>query len=164
MSDVNNQCTACGAVLQPMARVCSKCGMAQNASAANPWGQTTQAPQYGQPTYGAPPMGAPQTYFTPGAAPTQTNSLAIASLVLSLVYLCGIGSILAVIFGIKARREIRASGGAQNGDGLALAGTIIGALGIVASVFLFLIMSITFLGTTASTKYEPVPSVIIAPR
>ena len=48
------------------------------------------------------------------ASATRTNGLAIASLVLSLTVFL-IGPILAIIFGLIARREVRKS----NGDGLA---------------------------------------------
>ena len=97
-------------------------------------------PPHQQPGYWAPPPppvsampGMPypgSTPYPPGAA-TPTNGLAIASLVLSIVWLAGLGSVLAVIFGIVARRQIRASGGRQGGDGLALAGLLIGILGLL---------------------------------
>jgi hypothetical protein len=45
-----------------------------------------------------------------------------------------IGSILAIVFGIVARRQIRESRGAQGGDGLALAGVIVGIVQLVLSV------------------------------
>ena len=56
-----------------------------------------------------------------------TNGLSIASLVLGIVWFLGIGSVLAVIFGFVARRQIRASGGRQTGEGMALAGIILGS-------------------------------------
>jgi hypothetical protein len=56
-------------------------------------------------------------------APSSTNGLAIASLVLGLVGLCVTG-IPAVITGHIARSQIKRTG--QSGDGLALAGLIIG--------------------------------------
>lgn len=62
-----------------------------------------------------------------------TNGLAVASLVLAIVGILGIGAILAIIFGIVARRQIRESGGAQTGEGLALAGIIVGICQIVLS-------------------------------
>jgi hypothetical protein len=52
--------------------------------------------------------------------------MAIASFVLSIVGLLGVGSVLGIILGAKARGQIRASRGAQRGDALALAGIIIG--------------------------------------
>jgi len=65
--------------------------------------------------------------------------MAIASLVLSIAgLLCGFTPILGVIFGFVARRQIRNSGGIQTGDGLAIAGIIIGfillALAILVGV------------------------------
>jgi type II secretory pathway pseudopilin PulG len=74
----------------------------------------------------------PVPYAPGGAKPT--NGLAIASLVLSIIWLAGLGSVLAVIFGIVARRQIRASGGRQGGEGLALAGALIGVVGILGLV------------------------------
>ena len=91
-----------------------------------------------------------------GYVQQQTNGLAIASLVLSLVGLCGIGSILAIIFGTRARREIRNSQGAQGGDGLALAGIIIGWIGLVVLVLWVLLVGVTMLGRTAQPQYTPV--------
>jgi hypothetical protein len=44
---------------------------------------------------------------------------------------CGIGSILAVIFGHVARGQIKRSNGTQTGSGMALAGLILGYIGIV---------------------------------
>ena len=77
-----------------------------------------------------PPSGYPPSMGGPPMMPRPivqtTNGSAVASLVLSVVGLCGIGSLLGIIFGHRARREIRQSGGYQGGDGLALAGIIIG--------------------------------------
>ncbi len=78
-----------------------------------------------------------------------TNNWAVISLVLSIVAFpvtcCGIvfppagcvafiPAILAVVLGFIARREIRESGGAQTGDGLALTGIVLGAVLIVVLV------------------------------
>jgi Domain of unknown function (DUF4190) len=67
---------------------------------------------------------------------TSTNALAIISLIFGIVsiptafcYGCGIiFAIVAIITGLIARSQIKQSGGRQGGDGLALAGLIIGAL------------------------------------
>ena len=83
------------------------------------------------PGYGFPPPG-PGYGYTPVST---TNGLAIASLVCSFFFwLSGIGSVLAIIFGFIARSQIRRSGGAQQGAGLALAGIIIGFVGIVIGI------------------------------
>src|SRR5947208_3913991 len=71
---------------------------------------------------GAVPPPAP---YAPMYIEQRTNGYAIASLVLSIVG-AGVGSILGIIFGYKARREIDASNGAQIGRGLAVAGIVVG--------------------------------------
>jgi hypothetical protein len=63
-------------------------------------------------------------------APKSTNGLAIASLVLGLVWVFWINSILALIFGYVALGQIRDSGGTQGGRGLAIAGVVLGWVGI----------------------------------
>lgn len=75
-----------------------------------------------------------------------TNSFAVASLVCGILgwsLLPFLGSIAAVIFGHMARTKIRQSAGAEGGDGLAVAGLVLGwisiglwLLGIIA-FFLF---------------------------
>jgi|GEM_PF-1821236 len=65
-----------------------------------------------------------------------TNAWAIVSLVASILSwlgLFGIGGIVGIIAGLIARSEIVNSHGTQTGDGLALAGIIIGAINLVAS-------------------------------
>ena len=47
---------------------------------------------------------------------------------------CGVGAILALVFGYKARREIDASGGMQKGRGMAVAGIVLGWVWIVLLV------------------------------
>ena len=48
--------------------------------------------------------------------------MAVASLVLGIVWLGGIGALLALIFGIISKRRIEASNGAEEGRGMAIAG------------------------------------------
>jgi len=67
----------------------------------------------------------------------RTSTLAIVSLifgVLGWTFLFVIGHIVAVITGHLARREIRDSNGALQGDGLALAGMVLGYIGLLAVV------------------------------
>ncbi len=61
----------------------------------------------------------------------RTSGLAVASLVLGLLWLCGIGSLLATIFGAVALSQISRSNGTVTGKGLALAGLILGTLGML---------------------------------
>ena len=75
------------------------------------------------------PSRSPEPTFSSGNS-TGTNGYAIASLVLGIVWMFGLGSILAVIFGFMARRQIDESGGRQGGGGLAVAGIVLGFVGI----------------------------------
>lgn len=61
---------------------------------------------------------------------TRTNGLAIASLVLGIVWLWWIGSILAVILGHVALGQIGRSDGTESGRGLAVAGLVLGWIGV----------------------------------
>lgn len=75
------------------------------------------------------------------AASNETSGYAIASLVLGLAWLGGLASVLALIFGYQARADIRASRGRVSGGGMALAGIVLGWVGIAimaVSVLLFL--------------------------
>ena len=56
--------------------------------------------------------------------------MAIASLVLGILWLFWIGSILAVIFGHTALHNIHKSNGRQDSKGIAQAGLILGWIGI----------------------------------
>jgi hypothetical protein len=55
--------------------------------------------------------------------------LSIAGLPLICCWIGIVGSVLGIVFGVIARRKIRESGGMLTGDGLALAGMIIGIVG-----------------------------------
>ncbi|MGH3427192.1 MAG: DUF4190 domain-containing protein [Pseudonocardiaceae bacterium] len=86
----------------------------------------------------AQPPGYPHAYGYPGY-PMQrpTNGFAIASLVLGIVWLWWIGSILALIFGYVARKQIRERG--EGGNGLAIAGIVLGWVGIGVFALFFII-------------------------
>ena len=119
-----------------------------------PYGQTQphqspygQQPSYGlQPPYGQPPYGQQPPY---GGYPPQvnyvpaTNGFAIASLVLGILWIYWIGSILALIFGYVAKRQIRERG--ESGGGMATAGIVLGWIGIAV-----LVLGIIGLGIGAS--------------
>jgi Domain of unknown function (DUF4190) len=87
---------------------------------------------------GARYSGAPQYVERVQVQSGATSGAAIASLVLSIVWIGGLGSLLAVIFGLSARGDIRRSNGRVSGDGLAIAGLIIGIVGLVGSIFFYI--------------------------
>lgn len=96
-------------------------------------------PSYSQPGY--PQPGYPQPY-DPYRAATRpgTNGMAIASLVTSLCgpLTCGLSAIVGVILGFIAMNQVKET--KQEGHGLALAGTIVGAVMIVGALGYVLLM------------------------
>ena len=108
----------------------------------NPAGLPYQPPpQQGYPQYQQPGPGYGQQPYGYGAAPQQTNGMAIASLVLGILWLYWLGSLLALIFGFVAKKQIRESGGRQSGGGLATAGLVLGWIG-AATFALFVVFLI----------------------
>jgi hypothetical protein len=59
-----------------------------------------------------------------------TNGMAVASLVLGICFCFGLTGILAVVLGNLALNRIDASQGAEKGRGLAIAGIVLGWVGI----------------------------------
>ncbi len=113
------------------------------------------------PPQGYPPPG--QGYPPPpGAAYPQavgTNGMAIASLVCSLLgWLCGVGPILGIIFGVLALNKIKETG--QGGRGLAIAGIAIGAVLIVFGV-IGGILSLVSGGFEEHHHYSGAPAVVL---
>lgn len=85
-----------------------------------------------QPDHGVP---------APTPAPRTTNGFAVASLVLGIVFIGGIGSILALIFGYIARNQIDESNSIEGGRGMAIAGIVLGwvGLGLVALMIVLML-------------------------
>jgi uncharacterized protein DUF4190 len=103
-------------------------------------------PPPGYPPPGYPPAGYPPPGYPPGAWPgygpgSSTNGFAVASLVTALIgwIPCGLGSVLAIIFGFVARDQIRRSQGRQQGAGMATAGIVIGFVAIAFWLIIFVI-------------------------
>jgi uncharacterized protein DUF4190 len=94
-----------------------------------------------QPPPTPPASGGPGSY-TP--ATSTTNGLAVASLVSSIAgfVICGIGFIVGVVLGYIAKNQIDQSGGRQQGRGMAVAGIIIGWVGIGLGLFVLVIVII----------------------
>ena len=71
----------------------------------------------------------------------KNNGLTVASLICSCfgVVLFTLPCILGVIFGFVAGSQIRRSHGAQKGDGLALAGIIVGFAGIALVILIVVV-------------------------
>jgi hypothetical protein len=85
---------------------------------------------------------APHSYPPPQATQS-TNGYAVAALVLGitgLVIVPLIGSVLALVFGYMARSEIDRSGGTQGGRGLAVAGIVLGWVGVFFGFLVVLLL------------------------
>jgi len=70
--------------------------------------------------------------------PVETSALAIVSLVfgiLAWVALPLIGAVIAIVTGHMARSEIQAAYGDLQGDGMAVAGLVLGYLNLVIAMF-----------------------------
>jgi hypothetical protein len=65
--------------------------------------------------------------------------MAVASLVLGILWMWGLGALLAVIFGYRARNEIDRSNGWITGRGMATAGIVLGWIGIAGVALLALL-------------------------
>ncbi|HWS57007.1 MAG TPA: DUF4190 domain-containing protein [Actinotalea sp.] len=123
-------------------------------AAGQPYGQPAPQP-YGQPApYGQPmpqpyAQGYPQQGYAYGA-PQTNNSLAIVSLIAGIVGLTVvpfIGSIVAVITGHMAKKQIAQTG--EGGGGLATGGLVTGYIGIALSI-IAIIAIIAFWGLFAA--------------
>ncbi|HEY2564403.1 MAG TPA: DUF4190 domain-containing protein [Acidimicrobiales bacterium] len=123
---------------------------------------TAPASGYATPGYTAtppvaPPPGGyayPPGGYQPGLPSAKYSGLAIASLVLSIIWLGGIGAILAVIFAIISMRQIAASHGRIRGRGLSIAGLVIGIIGIIGAALTWAVVA--WVGTNAHHVTVPV--------
>jgi len=80
----------------------------------------------------------------------KTNGLAIASMVLGIVWIYGIGAVLALIFGYQAKAQIDRSGGREAGRGMAIAGIVLGWIGIAGILLMILLFAVA---ATESSSY-----------
>jgi Domain of unknown function (DUF4190) len=104
-------------------------------------------PPPGYPPPGYPPPGyAPAGYPPPGYPGTAirpTNTMAILALVFAFVF-----APAAIVLGVMARRQIRETG--EQGDGLALAGIIVGSILTALFALMFIGLIAAF---SAATSY-----------
>lgn len=87
--------------------------------------------------------------YTPGSSyqnpPNSTMALlSLIAGILGLTLLPILGSIAAVILGYLGRNEIRDSGGALGGDGMATAGLVLGWIGVGLAVIGCCIVGVVF--------------------
>jgi YVTN family beta-propeller protein len=91
-----------------------------------------------------------------GPTPESASAWAVTSLILSILWLGGLGSLVAVVLGIVALLQIRKAKGPRRGTGLATAGIIIGAIGTVGTLLVIgLFVAISQLGDIKITLRPP---------
>ncbi len=123
------------------------------------WVPAAQSPQ-AAPVPGSVPTPPPAAAPVPGfvgvpVAASRTSGLAIAALVLGILWLFGLGSLLALIFGLIALSQIRKSAGTLGGKGMAIAGVVLGGLGLV-SILLFTVTGAVVFSKAAKAGNESV--------
>lgn len=109
----------------------------------------------GQPGYGAPPA-----YYPGYAPPTKTNSMAVASMVVSiagavLLFCYGVGGVVGAvgaILGHVSRRQIRER--QESGNGMALAGIITGWIATALGLLIMALIAV-FIVWAANNPYDP---------
>jgi hypothetical protein len=82
-------------------------------------------------TRAAPPSALPATQ--------RVSKMAIWSLVLSILWLGGLGSVAGILLGVSARRRIAGTG--ERGAGLALAGIVVGVLTLLFAVAYWIVIA-----------------------
>ena len=145
-----NFCPTCGEAARTAAHFCAKCGTAFDAYVATPVaaGAPTRSAETAAYAYSA-PAPQPSAPPAPNAAsfgspvPRQPlNGMAIASMVLGIVWIYWVGSILALVFGYVAKRQIAESNGRESGDGMATAGIALGWVGVGVLVLIVLLAAV----------------------
>jgi hypothetical protein len=143
----------------PGAVFCARCGVALNTSAAPGTAPAAPPPGYPMPYAGygvSPPYGpggyAPAYQYPYALAPSPpTNGMAIASMVLGILWLYWIGSILALVFGYVALSQIKQRG--EGGRGMAIAGVVLGWIGIGIGIIAIIVAVIV--AATANAGATP---------
>jgi type IV pilus assembly protein PilA len=121
-------CSKCGATLADDSRFCAICGNAVLEPSAVP-------------PPSAPPPAAPFPYVPPPVAAQETSGKAVASLVCGIIGIFPF-SLVAVILGHISLSQIGKSAGRLKGRGLAIAGLVLGYLGLAVIPFIIILAAI----------------------
>jgi type IV pilus assembly protein PilA len=119
-------CTQCGTSNTDGSQFCSKCGATLGSLSAP----------------GTAPSAIPVSARPFPAGPVQTSGKALASLVCGVFFLVFPASVAAIILGHLSLSEIRKSAGRLGGHGMAMAGLILGYLGVAMIPLILIIAAI----------------------
>jgi Domain of unknown function (DUF4190) len=149
---VNRQCQQCGWPTPAADPLCRNCGADARVGAVVPPGASVPPGAVVPPPGVRPPAAVPGGLrpYAPVAGPS-TNGMAVASLVLGILWIYWIGSVLALIFGYIARQQINQHQGMQSGRGMATAGIVLGWIGVG---FLVLFMLVGIIGMASGPDYS----------
>ena len=166
-------CPSCGAPNEEDTAFCGNCGAALTADATPPAGEAplqSDTPEDVALALSTPPLPPPPEPPGPSVralgAAVPTSGMAITSLILSIAGLTVvpvIGSVLALILGYMAQRDVRQRPTETSGEGLAKAGIVMGWIGVVLGVLVVcgIIAAFGFCAIASSgTSYE---SFLLAP-
>lgn len=160
---VSSVCPSCGRQVRPESAYCPGCGTSLGsahpvqgpsapvsptppASFSSPpiqphsYGAATTPQTYPAPAYQTPYQPPYQAYYQPVPTGQRTNGMAIASLVLGIVWVWWLGSILAVIFGYVALGQIKQRN--EGGRGMAIAGIILGFVGVATGIAAIVLVAV----------------------
>jgi len=123
-------------------------------------------PVPGAPQGSVPPgPGVPPPGYQPGyARPLPTDGMAVASLIMGIVafVFCPLlAAALAIIFGYIAKGNIRSSGGALGGDGMATMGIILGFVNLAITAIVIIIVIIAVLAGTHTNGWSMISPAVL---
>jgi type IV pilus assembly protein PilA len=119
-------CSQCGTANADGSQFCSKCGASLGGSSAP----------------GAASSGMPMSAQPFPAVPVQTSGKALGSLFCGIFFFVFPASVAAIILGHLSLSEIRKSAGRLGGHGIAMAGLILGYLGVSMIPFILIVAAI----------------------
>lgn len=139
-------CPECGEEVRDIDRYCPRCGSEIERTLVSEQQKPGKHP--------------PEPPRSPAAGPVaqRTSGFAIASLVLGILgYLClfGFGSVMAIIFGLLAKRDVKRGGGMIKGSGMATAGIVLGSVLIgllLVSAAVLVPLTFIYLGPTRTVS------------
>ena len=139
-------CSKCGTQLGGTATFCSGCGNPVGTPVAQSYSAPAATANYNSNNFGAPQYGN-QAFNSPNySAVGSTSGMAIGGFICSLL---GI-SIIGLILGYLARKEILQSNGAKSGSGLATAAIVLGWLWLILSVVFGIIWGVALANASSS--------------
>jgi uncharacterized membrane protein YgcG len=100
----------------------------------------------------------PGDHLSQPSVGADTSRFSVASLVLGIVWVGGVGSILAIIFGSVAKNHIDRSAGRQGGRSLAVAGIVLGWLGV--ALVPLIVAAVAFNNVATNPKIPDTPAVL----